>query len=270
MNCHDAATLVAAHADGETHGEERRAVDEHLRRCAACAAKHAGILALRARLRTELPRYAAPPALRARVLAAAHGSDGSRPPSRWPLPARWRLPGRWRPTERGRWAAGGALAGCAATLFAWLVGTAILDGRARDDIAVEAVTSHVRASQGNQSIQVASSDQHTVKPWLSAQLDYSPPVPDLRQEGYPLAGGRVDELEHRAIATLVYRFRNHTIDVFVRPASPRDSPMALRTVRGFNVAEASGGGMRWLAVSDVSPAVLTSFVQRLADEAAGP
>jgi anti-sigma factor RsiW len=115
--------------------------------------------------------------------------------------------------------------------------------RANEDIAVEAVTSHVRATLGHQLIQVASSNQHTVKPWLSARLDYSPPVPDLKNEGFELVGGRVDYVDRHPVATLVYRIRDHNIDVFVRPESARAPPTALRTVRGFNVAHATGSGM---------------------------
>ncbi len=160
---------------------------------------------------------------------------------------------------------GGALAGCAATILAWFIGTAVIDWRVNEDVAVEAVTSHVRATLGNQLIQVASSNQHTVKPWLSSRLDYSPPVPDLQQQGFTLLGGRVDYLDQRPCATLVYKIRDHTIDVFVRPDARRMMPSALRTVRGINVAHASGSGMDWLAVSDVSPDVLTAFVRELAD-----
>jgi anti-sigma factor RsiW len=94
-------------------------------------------------------------------------------------------------------------------------------------------------------------------------LDYSPPVQDLASEGFTLSGGRLDTLDKQRVATLVYRYRQHTIDVFVRP-EPTRAPSALRTVRGFNVAHASSAGMDWLAVSDVSPDVLTPFVQRLA------
>jgi anti-sigma factor RsiW len=94
-------------------------------------------------------------------------------------------------------------------------------------------------------------------------LDYSPPVRDLVDEGFALSGGRLDTLHGRRVATLVYRHRQHVIDVFVQPQSTRVLP-APRTVRGFNVAYASGSGMDWLAVSDVSPDVLSAFVQRLA------
>ena len=90
-------------------------------------------------------------------------------------------------------------------------------------------------------------------------------MPDLQQQGFTLIGGRIDYLDQRPCATLVYKVRDHTIDVFVRPDTPRISPSPVRTVRGINVAHATASGMDWLAVSDVSADVLTSFVQRLAD-----
>jgi len=252
MNCNEAATLVAAYADGEVDGHQSHALKRHLLGCADCAAKYQSVLALRAQLRTEVPYFPASAALRARV----HATLGA---------ARAALPSRPRPaTERWRWLTGGALAGCTATLLAWIVGTAVIDWRTNDDLATEVVASHVRATLGNHVIDVASSDRHTVKPWLSARLDYSPPVQDLANEGFALTGGRLDTLEHRPVATLVYRYRQHTIDVFVRPESAHAPTPTLRTVRGFNVARANGLGMDWLAVSDVSADVLSAFVQRLA------
>jgi len=258
MNCRDAETLIEAYADGEIDRPQADSVRKHLLACPSCAARHDELLALRTRIRAEAPRYSAPPELRARVHATLDAMD-PRPPA------------RSRPADdRWRWLTAGALAGCAATVLAWLVGTTFVDWRANEDLAAEAVTTHVRATLGNQLIQVASSDQHTVKPWLSARLDYSPPVRDLAQDGFALAGGRIDYLDRQPVATLVYRVRDHTVDVFVRPQSARAPPSALRTVRGFNVAHATGSGMDWLAVSDVSAVALASFVERLAREAGAP
>jgi len=258
MNCNEAGTLVASYADGEIDDLQRRSVEQHLRGCVACAANHQNLLALRARIRAEVPYFTAPPVLRARVRTLLADTRDA-------APARSRPDRDW-----WRWLTGGALAGCTATMLAWVLGTAIIDWRTNDDLATEAVGSHVRATLGNHLIEVASSDQHTVKPWLSARLDYSPPVHDLANEGFALMGGRLDVLDRRPVATLVYRYRQHTIDVFVRPELAHAPPPALRTVRGFNVAHASGSGMDWLAVSDVSADVLAPFVQRLAGEAGSP
>ena len=257
MNCNEAGMLVAKYADGEIDSLQGRSIEQHLRGCAACSAKHQELLALRARIGAEVPYFTATPELRERVrvlLANAQNTARARPPQQ---------------RDRWRWLAGGALAGCAATLLAWSVGTAVIAWRTNEDVAVEAVATHVRATLNNHLIQVASSDQHTVKPWLSARLDYSPPVQDLASEGFALTGGRLDMLNKQRVATLVYSHRLHTIDVFVRPESA-PAPSTLRTVRGFNVVHATGSGMDWLAVSDVSADELTQFVQRLAQRAPTP
>jgi anti-sigma factor RsiW len=251
MNCGEAGNLVAAHADRELDGLREHAIEKHLRGCAACAAKQQDVFSLRARLRAEVPYFPAPPVLRERVRALLANAHDVAPTRARPERDRW------------RWLSGGAFAGCTATMLAWVVGTAVIDWRANEDVALEAVATHVRATLSNRQIEVASSDQHTVKPWLSARLDYSPPVQDLANEGFALSGGRLDTLDRHRVATLVYRYRQHAIDVFVRPELAH-APSALRTVRGFNVAHATGSSMDWLAVSDVSADVLTAFVQRLA------
>src|SRR5437867_4845785 len=252
MNCNETGVLLASYSDGELDPIKSAAIEKHLLGCTECAARRDELSSLRARIRTEVPYYAAPPALRTRVLGVA----GRSRPSAAARPLR----------ERWRWLSAGALAGSAATVLAWFLGTAVLDWRAGSDLATEVVSDHARATLANRLTDVASSDRHTVKPWLSARLDYSPPVQDLAAEGFALSGGRLDYLERRPVATLVYRYRQHTIDVFVRPETSHAPMSALRTVRGFNVARASGPSMDWLAVSDAEPAVLSAFVQRLARE----
>ena len=252
MNCKQAELLVAACADGEVDALRNHSLRKHLLDCAGCAARHESVLALRARIRAEVPRFVASPALQARVRAMVGAVLASAPPQPRSMDHRW------------RWLSGGVLAGCAASVFAWMLGTTVLAWRASEDFAVAAVASHVHATLGDRLIEVASSDRHTVKPWLSARLDYSPPVQDLENEGFTLVGGRLDYLERRNVATLVYRYRQHMIDVFVRPETSQLPASAPRTVRGFNLVRASGQGMDWLAVSDAEPAVLSAFVEWLA------
>src|SRR6202012_2013445 len=122
------------------------------------------------RLRAELPRYHAQAALRARVLAQLQQTSADSEPSKW-IGQRW------------RWLATGAAAGCAATVIIWLAASTFMAWRTSEDLATEVVNAHVHATLSNHLIEVASSDRHTVKPWLSARLDYAPPVPDLADEG---------------------------------------------------------------------------------------
>jgi anti-sigma factor RsiW len=253
MNCHEAMALLPAYSDGELDPVQSAAIEQHVLGCADCAVQRDELVSLRSRIRSEVPYYAAPPALHARVKAALARATGA-PPSARPVRERW------------RWLTAGALTGSAATVFAWFVGSAILDWQVGTDLVAETVANHARATLGNRLIDIASSDRHTVKPWLSSRLDYSPPVQDFSADGLPLAGGRLDYLDGHPVATLVYRYREHTIDVFVRPHDgnkPASAP-ALATLRGFNVAHATGAGMEWWGVSDVSADVLQSLVARLA------
>ena len=253
-NCNEAAPLIAPHGDGELDPAQAIALEKHLLGCAACAARAASAGALRAQIRRDAPYHTAPGSLRARVIAALP-----------PLPSAAPAPRR---DARWRWLSAGALGGALATVLVWVVGTAVLSASVEDRFETELVSNHVRATLAHRLTDVASSDQHTVKPWLSARLDYSPQVQDLGTEGFPLIGGRLDYLDKQAVATLVYRYRDHVIDVFVRPQSRAGGLAGTtvpRTIRGFHVAHASGGAMDWWAVSDVSPDVLSSFVARLAD-----
>jgi len=255
MNCQQVEPLVGAYADGETDALRSFSIKRHLARCPRCAAAHADILSLRARIRAEVPAFTASPALQARVRAMASAVDAA-------APARPRAAAR----QRVGWMTGGAVAGCVATVFAWTLGTSLVASRAGDDFEVAAVATHGRAAVADQLVQVASSDRHTVKPWLSARLDYSPPVVDLASEGFPLICGRIDTIGGRPVAALVYGYGRHTIDVFVRPRESGAPPLTPREMRGFHVVPASATSMEWLAVSDAEPEAVKGLVQRLARE----
>lgn len=128
------------------------------------------------------------------------------------------------------------------------------------------VASHVRAQLSGHDIDVISSDQHTVKPWFNGRLDYAPPVEDLADNGFALTGGRLDYLNHRRVAVLVYRYRKHIIDLYVMPeatAGATRSPAAL-TSDGYAVATWRDHGMAWWAVSDAEPSVLAQLHAALA------
>ena len=247
MNCNEAVARIAALADGELDPVQSDLLERHLMRCANCAAEHRELLQLRTQLREELLYHRAPSELRERVQQLGRAAATA------PV------------AQRRRWLLGGALAGAMAASAAWLLGSALLAWRAGTELASEVTALHVRATLSHHLVDVASSDRHTVKPWLSSRLDYAPPVSDLAAEGLVLEGARLERLQQGTVATLVYRYREHHIDVFVRPQAGTSLPQRLDVVRGFNVAFVQGSGMQWIAVSDLNAAQLAAWLQRLAD-----
>ena len=132
-----------------------------------------------------------------------------------------------------------------------------------ETLSNEIVSSHVRATLANRLIDVVSSDQHTVKPWLSSRLPFSPTVVDLSSEGFKLDGARLDYIGAQPVAALVYQRRQHMIDVYVWPNS-KDAAKTSYARDGFNVQHFARGGMRYWVISDLNKNELDDFTKLLA------
>jgi anti-sigma factor RsiW len=197
-----------------------------------------GLLAERA------SRHAAPAALRARILRDLAAER--RPRANALETTRWFT---WRGLGTGF--AAGALCAMLA------VGVASQWSR-EQAMADDMMEGHVRALLTGHVFDVGSSDKHTVKPWFAGKLDYSPPVWRGADE-FPLVGGRVDYLAHRAVAALIYRHRQHTISVFVWPQTQTAWRSEFDMPQGFQVIRWTAGGMQYWAVSDVNMTDLKRF-----------
>jgi anti-sigma factor RsiW len=287
--CGDKELLLHGLLDGELDAANTLAIEGHLRECAACAAEFKRLQALRGRLRTPGVAFEAPAALRARIAAvvgssartnehaattavgtasseagAASSGKGAAssevaPPTSGTVTSivgRARKSGDSRETPSQRqatfaWTWAGAVTALAAAL-AFVLFFYV----PRQDVADELVAGHVRSLLAAHLVDVVTSDRHVVKPWFAGKVDFAPPVLELADQGFPLVGGRLDYIQGRVVAAVVYRRRQHIINVFVWPAGAH--PMLSRVLRhdGYNVAGWAQGGLDLWAVSDVEPADL--------------
>lgn len=231
--CRRMRVLIQADLDGELEAAEAAAVAEHVARCARCTDVRRQLTALQTRLRAELTFHPAPPELRARLER--------------------RMQPR-RPMAMLPFGAGFALAACLALLL--VLPRALVPSQ--PDLAREAVAGHIRALQPGHLLDVTSSDRHTVKPWFGGRLDYTPPVKDLAADGFPLTGARLDYLDGRPVAALVYRRAQHIIDLFVWPGTGANSSGERN---GYNYITWSDGKMTFWAISDLNSGELQEFAR---------
>jgi len=233
--CEDRTLLLGALVDGELDAANVALTEAHLAQCDGCREEVERLQAIRNLLRTEGVRRDAPDALRERIAAlpelAAHRT-GARSIPRWLGPA-----------------FGGALAASLATVAVLQPGQSAIDR--------EIISSHIRSLQPGHLIDVQTSDRHVVKPWFNGRVEFAPPVPELADQGFPLAGGRLDAVGGKTAAAIVYHRRQHTVNVFVWPGDAGDSHSADRD--GFSLREWRQDGLTFAAVSDIPPQELAQF-----------
>lgn len=255
MDCRLTLTLLDSYLDGELDVVNHLELERHLAACPSCRDAGESRRALSAAVRAHAPYHAAPAAVVARA-RAAFAPIGASTGARF-MPPRW-------------------LSLAASAAFAAVMSSGVTYWLAQpspqERLTQEVFAGHVRSLLvTSRSTDVSSSDQHTVKPWFNGRLDFSPPVVDLTSQGFPLAGGRLDYLSNRPVAALVYRHRQHAINLFVWPgAGGANNPPQTRTHQGYHVVHWTGGGMNYWAVSDLNPADLLVFSRLVREHTVSP
>ena len=249
MDCKNYRLLIDADTDGELDLVRHLELAEHARTCPDCARQAEVARARHAALRGSLPRFPAPPQLADRIRSALR-AEGATGPVAAPVVQR-------APSPLLFW----NLVGVAASLaFALLIGFGWGEARARRNLLVdEAVNEHIRSLQAAHLIDVISSDQHTVKPWFAGKLDFAPPVLDLAAAGFPLAGGRLEHIDGRPAAAMVFHRRAHAINLFIWPVTSVAITARQSGRTGYNTESWSQGGLNFLAVSEIPAPELAEF-----------
>ena len=238
--CPDKELLLHALADGELDAGNVLALEAHVATCAGCAAELAAIREVKAQLKVAPLAYAAPQSLLDRLDEALTAAEAP------PAPAR----------RRGLRAETWVLSGTGAAIAASLALLAFIPTGA--SLELQLADAQARSLEATHLVDVETSDRHTVKPWFNGKIDFAPPVVDLAAQGYPLVGGRLDRIDGKRVAALVFHRQAHVINLFIWPGDAPAAPL-MQQKNGYNLVRWGQGGLVFWAVSDCDPEALTGF-----------
>jgi len=236
LDCAECTAWLHPYLDNELGTEMAARVHQHIQTCPHCRRQYESLSQLQSGLH-RAERYEMPELAQRRILASLPTRTGKS----WLLPA-----------------ASAAMLVASVALF-------MLTPGQQDALVDEVVSSHIRSLQEQHLTDVASSDKHTVKPWFTGKLDFSPPVFDLAEQGYPLIGGRLDYLEHQNAAVLAYRHNKHIINLFITPSSQKDSAATAMSKRGYHIMAWRKNHLAFELVSDLDAQELEDFAKLFMD-----
>src|SRR6516225_156972 len=254
MKCDESEVMLHALIDGELDAGHARDVEAHVAACPGCDEKLTAFRAMHEIMSATPLKEAAPAHLRNRI-EALMATPASRVVS---------IRQFMQPTRRsffGGFAVGSALSAAVAASFVLTV----IRGDQEQVVADEVVSAHIRSLQALHLMDVATSDQHTVKPWFNGRMDVAPPVIDLTAESFTLLGGRLDYIDGEPVAAVVYQRRKHVINLFVaQHLGARHARAVAESIHGYNVRHWSQDDLDFWAVSDLAGDELNEFVQKIA------
>jgi anti-sigma factor RsiW len=254
MNCDGTRAFLHAYVDGELDVIRSLEIEAHLKECQACAQEQRSLQALHEAVGAGELYHLASASLRKRVRTALHEESKT-------VAAPHRL----------LWGFLGL--GAVAVLIAVVAWAGFMRGRDATAqgglIAQEVISGHMRSLMGDHLTDITYSDKHVVKPWFAGRLDFSPVVGDWAAQGYSLVGGRLDYIGGRSVAALVYKLRDHVINLFTWPSRPgEDASVQGSSYQGYNVFHWTQAGMTYWAISDLNEGDLRAFVRLVQAEPA--
>jgi len=249
MNCQVTKSLLHGYLDRELDLARSLEFEEHLKSCPECSRSLESYRSLQSVLANRAPVFEVPKSLATQIRSSM--GEKSQPRESQPSSGR-----NWSALW-ARLVAPAAIAGLAILLAVPL----FTRQSSETQLAQELVSAHVRSLMANHLADVPSSDRHTVKPWFNGKIDFSPPVLDLADKGFPLVGGRLDYFANRQVAALAYQCRKHIINLFIwRSTEPAKSVGQPITLQGYNAFGWNSGGLAFWAVSDLNKDDLQQFV----------
>jgi anti-sigma factor RsiW len=259
MTCKEALNFVDSYMDHELDLVRQLEIEQHLKECPSCSRAYAERRSLQVAIKAAPLYFEMPVKLEQDVRRALRRAAGVSPAADTAAPAKEffpRLGWNW-----GGWLAG-AMSVAAVAVVLIGVGPRLLGPSPDDQLSEEVTSSHVRSLITNHLIDIVTSNQHVVKPWFNGRIDFSPSVRDFSDQGFPLAGGRLDYLAGRTVAVLVYHRALHPINLFMWPSRPGEERKEnILGRQGYHLIHWSHGGMTYWVISDLNEKELKDFAE---------
>jgi len=252
MNCQQVMSLLHAYLDRELDVANEMALENHLHGCPGCEDAYKLLHVLQTRVRSDAKYYSAPAELRHKIRSSLGSSTETvRTKQRF-----WSTPGGT-----------GSLALAMTILLSFSVITYERSVSIDDQLMQDVTSGHIRSLMAKHLTDVASSDQHQIKPWFNSKLDFSPQVRDFAELGYSLQGGRLDYLQNRIVAAIVYKHRQHVINLYMWPTGDDDVlAVSANEKQGYHLLSWKRHGMDFWLVSDLNKRELKEFARLLQND----
>ncbi len=257
MNHQQAENLLAGYIDQELSLSEAADFEQHLNSCVECQIEYKEQAHVISLLKSNAAYFEATPQFAKRLAASLQRELPSKDAKN-----SWNFD--WLQTWLGNGLSKGAII---SSLAAIVLSTSLFlaTPSAQQRLTEELTASHVRSLLADHLSDVISTDQHTVKPWFNGKLDYAPPTVDLTKVGYSMEGGRLDYINARTVAVIVYRHNKHPINLYVWPSAGSDSAVQVSSHHGYNLVHWAVSGMNYWAISDLEAGKLVSFANSIND-----